>query len=274
VADQISQSEKVEIFRKLHLQDELLLMPNPWDVGSARILAGLGFKALATTSAGMSYGIGKPDSAFSKEETLRHCRGIAAAVPLPVSADLQTGFGESPEQVYQTIIAAAETGLAGCSIEDCTGDLDFPNFEKSLAVERIKAASEACKSLATDFVLTARHEVWDEVPDLEKIIGRLQAYSQAGADVLFAPGLEDFDSIRSVVSAIDKPFSVMMQDPGHSYGIKELASIGVKRVSVGAVFAQLAYGGLIAGAQELMSQGTFGFVQNAMHYEELETYLT
>ena len=159
--NQTTQSEKADLFRELHLQDGPFIMPNPWDIGSARILSGLGFKALATTSAGMAYSRGKPDQTVSREEVLRHCRDIVAATPLPVSADLGNGFGDSPEQVYETIIAAAKTGLAGCSIEDYTGNPDAPNIEKSLAVERIRAASEAYKSLAVNFVLTARCEVWE-----------------------------------------------------------------------------------------------------------------
>jgi 2-methylisocitrate lyase-like PEP mutase family enzyme len=274
VTNQITQSEKADSFHKLHLQDDLFVMPNAWDIGSARILARLGFKAIATTSSGMAFGLGKPDGTVSREDTLRHCRAIVSATPLPVSADLRQGFGESPEQVYKTIIDAAETGLVGCSIEDYTGDPDSPKIEKSLAVERIKAASEACKSLPTGFVLTARCEVWDEVPDLEEIIGRLEAFDRAGADVLFAPGLDDFDSIRAVVSAVRKPFNVLMMDPGLRYGVKELSGIGVKRISVGPAFAQLAYGSLIAAAQEITSQGSFEFIEETIGYDELETYFT
>ena len=272
--NQTTQSEKAQLFHKLHLQDDLFVMPNAWDIGSARILTGLGFKALATTSAGMAYALGKRDGAVSREVTLSHCRDIVTATPLPVSADLGNGFGDTPEQVYEIIIAAAETGLAGFSIEDFTGNPDAPNFEKSLAVERIKAASEACKSLPVDLVLTARHEVWDEAPDLDDIINRLQAFEIAGADVLFAPGLEDFDSIRAVVSAVSKPFSVMMMEPGLPYGVNELSEIGVKRISVGPAFAQLAYGSLIAAAQEIANQGSFQFTGKTIDYKELETFFT
>ncbi len=274
MTNQTTQSERTELFRKLHLKDDPFVMPNAWDIGSARILTGLGFKAIATTSAGMAYALGKPDGTVSREVTLGHCRDIVAATPLPVSADLGNGFGDTPEQVYETIIAAAETGLAGCSIEDFTGNSDAPNFEESLAVERIKAASEACKSLAVDFVLTARHEVWDESPDLDDIINRLQAFEAAGADVLFAPGLEGFDSIRAVVSAVSKPFSVMMMEPGLPYGVNELSEIGVKRISVGSAFAQLAYGSLIGAAQEIANRGSFQFIRKTIDYKELETFFT
>ena len=270
----VTQAEKAKSFRQLHLQDGIFVLANAWDIGSARILTRLDFKALATTSAGMAYGLGKPDGAVSREEVLNHCRNIVSATSLPVSADLQKGFGDTPEQVYETIIDAAETGLAGCSIEDYTGNPDSPKFEKSLAVERIRAASEACNNLPTDFVLTARCEVWDEVPDLDDIIGRLGAFEEAGADVLFAPGLSDFDSIRAIVSSVGKPFSVMMMDPGLPYGMKELSSIGVKRVSVGSAFAQLAYGSVITAAREIADQGSFEFVNRAIDYEELETYFS
>jgi 2-methylisocitrate lyase-like PEP mutase family enzyme len=272
LTNQTAQSEKAELFHKLHLKDGPFVMPNAWDIGSARILTALGFEAIATTSAGMAYALGKSDGTVSREATLGHCRDIAASTPLPVSADLGNGFGDSPEEIYQIILAAAETGLAGCSIEDFTGNMDAPNFEEPLAVERVKAASEACKSLPFDFVLTARHEVWDEVPNLDGVIRRLQAFEAAGADVLFAPGLEDFDSIRVVVSAVSKPFSVMMMEPGLPYGVDKLSGIGVKRISVGSAFAQLAYGSLIAAAQEIANQGSFQFIKKAIDHKELETF--
>ena len=274
LTNQTAQSEKAELFRKLHLNDGPFVMPNAWDIGSARILTGLGFESIATTSAGMAYALGKPDGTVSREATLGHCRDIVSATPLPVSADLGNGFGDAPEKIYQIILAAAGTGLAGCSIEDFTGNMDAPNFEESLAVERIEAASEACKSLPFDFVLTARHEVWDEAPDLDDIINRLHAFEAAGADVLFAPGLEDFDSIRTVVSAVTKPFSVMMMEPGLPYGVNELSEIGVKRISVGSAFAQLAYGSLIGAAQEIANRGSFQFIRKTIDYKELETFFT
>lgn len=269
---QITQSEKVDSFRKLHFQDDVFVMPNAWDIGSARILERLGFKALATTSSGMAFGLGKVDGTVSPEETFRHCGDIVSATPLPVSADLREGFGDSPEEVYKTIIGAAETGVVGGSIEDWTNVPGAPKYEESLAVERVKAASEACKSLSVDLVLTARCEVLDEKPDLDEIIGRLNAFDEAGADVLYAPGLEDLDSIRTVISEISKPFNVLMMDTELTYGVKELAGIGVKRISVGSVFAQIAYGSMIAAAQEIVNRRSFGFIQEAMGYEELEAY--
>ena len=274
MSDQATQSEKADLFHKLHLQDELFVMPNAWDVGAARILSGLGFKAIATTSSGMAYARGKADGTVCREEVLRYCRDIVAATPLPVSADLGKGFGDSPEEVYETVIAAAETGIAGCSIEDYTGNPEKPKFEKSLAVERVRAASEACKSLEVDFVLTARCDVWSDVPDLDDIIGRLQDFEAAGADVLYAPGLEDFDSIRALVSAVNKPVNVLMLESPLPYGVKELSEIGVKRISIGSAFARLAYGSMIACAQEILNQGNFKFVPEMISYEDIESFFT
>ena len=162
----------------------------------------------------------------------------------------------------------------GCSIEDYTGNLDAPTIEKSLAVERIRAASEACKSLAVNFVLTARCEVWPKASDLNEVIGRLQAFEAAGADVLYAPGLDDFDSIRAVVSAVDKPVNVLMLERELPYGVEELSEIGVKRISVGAAFAQLAYGSMIASAQEIANQGNFRYTREMISYDEIETFFT
>ncbi|MGI9405427.1 MAG: isocitrate lyase/PEP mutase family protein [Hyphomicrobiaceae bacterium] len=262
-----------ETFRALHEERGAFVIPNPWDVGSARILAGMGFKALATTSGGMAYALGKRDGAVSRDEALDHCRDIVSATPLPVSADLEKGFGDTPEQMSDIITAAAETELAGCSIEDYTGNPDAPIYDQSLAVERIKAASEACRSLSADFVLTARCEslVWTK-PVLDDVIGRLQAYEAAGADVLFAPGLDDFESIRTVVSAISKPVNVIMSTPGLPFGVKELSEIGVKRISIGSAFAQLAYGSLIAAAEEIATTGHFSFTKDAIDYEKLESF--
>lgn len=263
----------VKTFRALHEQDHAFVIPNPWDIGSARILAGLGFDALATTSGGMAYALGKRDGKISRSEALEHCRDIVAATPLPVSADLENGFGDTPEQMFDIITAAAETGLAGCSIEDYSGDPTSPIYDQSMAVERISAASEACKNLSTDFVLTARCEslVWTDT-DLDKVVTRLQAFEAAGADVLFAPGLDDFESIRTVVSSVSKPVNVIMSTPGLPFGIEELSEIGVKRISVGSAFAQCAYGSLVTAAKEISQHGSFKFTSDAIDYEELEAF--
>lgn len=262
-----------ETLRALHEDNGAFVIPNPWDAGSARILAGMGFKALATTSGGMAYALGKRDGAVSRDEALNHCRDIVAATSLPVSADLEKGFGDTPEEMFDIITAAAETGLAGCSIEDYTGDPDAPIYDEVFAKERVVAASEACKSLASDFVLTARCEslVWTDA-DLNNVIRRLQVYETAGADVLFAPGLDDFESIRTVVSAVNAPVNVIMSTPGLPFGVKELSEIGVKRISIGSAFAQLAYGSLIAAADEIVDKGTFSFAKTVIDYEKLEAF--
>jgi len=190
-----------------------------------------------------------------------------------VSADLEKGFGDSPEDVAETIKAAAAIGLAGCSIEDHTGRRDAPIFERTLAVERIAAASEACRSLGTDFVLTARCEnlLWGGT-DLDEVIGRLQAYEAAGADVLYAPGLHDLGAIREVCSAIGQPVNVVMGMPGTTFGVDDLAEAGVKRISVGSALARLAYGTLIGAAREMAEQGSFRFSKSAIGFAELEAY--
>lgn len=260
-----------QVFRALHEESDVFVIPNPWDIGSARILAVMGFKALATTSAGMAFAFGKTDGTVSREATLAHCSDIVSATLLPVSADLEKGFGDSPECVFQTIKAAAAVGLAGCSIEDFTGNLDAPTFAMALAVERIEAASEACRELTEDFVLTARCDslLWGGT-DFDDVIKRLQAYEAAGADVLFAPALNDLGKVREVCSAVSKPVNAIMDTPGATFSINELATAGVKRISVGSALAQLAYGSLVAAAQEIAASGSFDFTKNAIDYAELD----
>ncbi len=262
-------------FRKLHESTDLFVMPNPWDAGSAKIFSGCGFKALATTSGGMAYSLGKRDGHVTRDEALRHCSDIVAATHLPVSADLEKGYGDSPEEVAKMIIAVAATGVAGCSIEDHTGNPELPIFDKSLAIERIQAAHEARVSLPDDFVLTARCEkfLWNE-PELDNVIERLQAFESAGADVLFAPGIEDLSDIESVVRALNKPVNVVMSAPNLPYGLPELREIGVRRISIGSAMAQLIYGTAIAAISELAESGTFNFVKDAMEFEELESWFT
>ena len=264
-----------QIFRALHEAPGAFIIPNPWDIGSAHILAVMGFKALATTSAGMAFALGKPDGGVSPEAVLEHCRQIVAATPLPVSADLEKGFGDTPESVFETIKVAAATGLAGCSIEDHTGRPDDPIFETALAVERVAAAREACGRLAEDFVLTARCEnlLWSR-PDLGAVIERLQAYEAAGADVLFAPGLQDLGAIREVCAAVGKPVNVVLEAQDTVTGVAQLAEAGVKRISVGATLARLAYGALIAAAREMTESGSFDFTKTAMDFAELEAFFT
>lgn len=260
------------VFRALHERDGAFIMPNPWDVGTARILASCGFPALATTSAGLAFSLGVADGAVSRDEALAHCRAIVAATDLPVSADLEKGFGDSPESVADTVRAAAATGLAGCSIEDHTGRRDDPIFAFALAVERIAAAAAAARALPHDFVLTARCEnfLWHR-QDVDDTIRRLQAFEQAGADVLYAPGLNDLDTIRTVCAAVGRPVNVVMGMPGATFGVAELAAAGVKRISVGSALARLAFGAVVRAAREMSAAGTFTFSSQAIGFAELES---
>lgn len=268
-------SDQGAVFRAMHAEPGAFIIPNPWDVGSARILAASGFRALATTSAGMAFALGVPEGQVTRADTLAHCHAIVTATPLPVSADLEKGFGYSPESVAETIRAAAATGLAGCSIEDHTGQRHDPIFEFDLAVERIAAGVQARQTLPHDFVLTARCEnfLWGR-PDLDDTIKRLQAFEQAGADVLYAPGLRELDAIRTVCAALSKPVNVIMGLPGASFGVAELQAAGVKRISVGSALARLAYGSLVQAAREMNATGTFDFAHDAIGFAELEGFFT
>jgi 2-methylisocitrate lyase-like PEP mutase family enzyme len=265
-------SKQKSTFRLLHENSGAFIIPNPWDAGSARILAAHGFKALATTSAGMAFAMGLPDGRVARDAAFAHCKQIVAATSLPVSADLERGFGDTPEAVAQTVRDAGAIGLAGCSIEDHTGSKEHPIYDFGLAVERIVAAVEAARSLPSDFVLTARCEnlLWGK-PNLDDVIVRLRAFDQAGADVLFAPGLRDLDSIRTVCSAVAKPVNVVMEAHG-KFCLSELAEAGVKRVSTGASLARLAYGGLVRAAQEMAADGSFGFAAETMSFDEVSAY--
>ncbi len=260
-----------EIFRALHGRDGAFVIPNPWDLGTARILASAGFEALATTSAGLAFSLGAPEGRVSREQVLAHCRDMVTATGLPVSADLEKGFGDAPEAVAETIRAAAGTGLAGCSIEDYTGRADEPIFEFDLAVERIAAAVEACRKLPYDFVLTARAENFlHGRQDLDDTMKRLQAFEAVGADVLYAPGLRDLETIRTVCSSLEKPVNVVMGLPGATFGVPDLAEAGVKRIGVGSALARLAYGAMVEAAKEMAAQGTFGWAGDAIGFKALE----
>jgi 2-methylisocitrate lyase-like PEP mutase family enzyme len=260
-------------FRALHQREGAFVIPNPWDVGSARILASMGFEALATTSAGMAFALGRQEGTVSRGDTLEHCRLIVGATPLPVSADLEKGFGDSPQCVAECILAAAETGLAGGSIEDHTGRQDDPIFEFELAVERIAAAVEASRSLARDFVVTARSEnfLWGR-RDLDDTIKRLQAFSKVGADVLYAPGLPDLDSVRRVCAEVDKPVNIVMGLSSTGFTVPELAVAGVKRISVGASFARAAYGAFVNAATEVINDGSFAYADSAIGFAEMNAF--
>jgi 2-methylisocitrate lyase-like PEP mutase family enzyme len=262
---------KVARFRALHAPPGAFVIPNPWDAGSARLLASLGFEALATTSAGFAFSLGKPEGRTSPDEVLAHCRSIVQATDLPVSADLEKGFGDSPESVAETIRAAAATGLAGCSIEDHTNRRDDPIFEFSLAVERIAAAAEAARGLPQGLVLTARCEnfLWQR-PDLDDTIRRLQAFAAAGAEVLYAPGLRSLEDIRTLCGAVDKPVNVVMGLPGASFSVHQLAYAGVRRISVGSALARLAYGAGLRAAAEMLQDGSFTALSDAVGFAEFE----
>lgn len=265
-------ADQASPFRALHQRDGAFIIPNPWDIGTARVLAAMGFEALATTSAGFAFSLGVREGVISRDQALDHCRAIVEATDLPVSADLENGFGESPERVAETIAAAAETGLAGGSIEDHTGRRGDPIYPFNLSVERIAAAAEAARALPRDFVLTARCEnfLWQR-PDLDDTIKRLQAFSAAGADVLYAPGLRDLDIIRTVCQSVDKPVNVVMGLPGVSLNAHDLATAGVKRISIGASLSRLAFGAVMRAAREMTEKGTFTFAAEAAGFAELET---
>jgi 2-methylisocitrate lyase-like PEP mutase family enzyme len=261
-------------FRNLHHRDHAFVIPNPWDVGSARILTAMGFEALATTSAGFAFSRGLGDGGVSRDAVLAHCREIVGATPLPVSADLENGFGGSPEDVAETIALAGVTGLAGGSIEDYTRQPADPIYSFAHAVERVAAAVEAARRLDGDFVLTARAENFlYGRPDLDDTIRRLQAFEKAGADVLYAPGLKDMDQIRAVCASVRKPVNVVMGLSGPSFGVAELSEAGVKRISLGSSLARLAYGELLQAAAEVRDSGTFTFGQRAPGSKEIEGHL-
>jgi 2-methylisocitrate lyase-like PEP mutase family enzyme len=255
-----TQADKAERFLKLHKKGEPLLMPNAWDLGSAGILAWLGFQALATTSSGHAATLGRLDGGVSREEALAHATDLSASTDLPVSADLENAFADDPDGVAETIRKARETGLAGCSVEDYSGHPDDPIYERGLARERIVAAAEIAHSGPFRMVLTARAEnLIRGRDDLADTIERLQAYQEAGADVLFAPGLASAQDIRHVVESVDRPVSVLAVRGTPSTG--ELAALGVARVSVGGAFAFAALGGLRQVAEELRDQGTYGYLE-------------
>lgn len=265
-----TQTLKYDRFKALHTADKAFVMPNPWDAGSARLLESMGFDALATTSAGYAFSAGKRDSyaGLSRDEILKNATDIVLATDLPVSADLEDGFGATPEACAETVALACSVGLVGGSIEDATGNPDNPIFEFEAAVERVRAAAEATRDLP--FMLTARAEgfLWGK-PDLDDTIRRLQAFSDAGADVLYAPGLPDIDAIRTLCRAVDRPVNVVMGLLGPSYSVDDLSDAGVRRISVGGSFARAVFGALQRAADEVMTQGTFTYAQDAMPGAEL-----
>jgi 2-methylisocitrate lyase-like PEP mutase family enzyme len=266
----ITQNEKAARFRALHEGPGAFLIPNPWDVGSARILAGLGFEALATSSAASAAALGRRDRGLTRDEALEHAGLIVGATDLPVSADLENGFGDAPEVVAETIRLASEVGLVGCTIEDTTGNPDSPLYDERLAVDRIAAAAEAARALGIPFMLTARtHNLLYANPRLDDTIRRLQAFEKAGADVLFAPGLPDLAAVRAVCAAVSKPFNFMVGFKGKSFGVNELAAAGVKRISLATSLYRAAMTGMLDATREVIEKGQFGFLDRCLTTPEL-----
>ncbi|MBA3469746.1 MAG: isocitrate lyase/phosphoenolpyruvate mutase family protein [Herpetosiphonaceae bacterium] len=258
----VTQSEKADRFKSLHASAGAFVVANAWDLLSARLLGGMGFAALATSSAAAAGTLGRRDGEISRDEALDHARAIVAATDLPVSADLENGFEHSPAGVAETIRLAASTGLVGGSIEDATGDPDQPLYPFDLAVERVAAAVQAARALPFAFTLTARTENFlSGNPDLEDTIRRLQAFERAGADVLFAPGLPDLAAVRAVCAAVTKPVNFMVGIKGKSWSVAELEAAGVRRISLATSLYRAALTGLHEAAREVREQGTFGYVE-------------
>lgn len=266
------QSQRARDFAALHQGPDLLVLPNPWDAGSARMLAHLGFKALATTSAGLAFSLGRRDAegAVSREEALANARAIVKATPLPVAADLENGYGDSPEACAETLRLAAEAGLVGGSIEDASGRPEAPIYDAGLALERIQAAVEAARALPFPFTLAARAENFlHGRPDLDETLRRLVAYAEAGADVLYAPGLTTREQIAEVVAAVaPKPVNILVGSPALALTLDELAALGVRRVSLGSNLARVAYGAFFEAARQLHGHD-LSAAQQAMPFDRI-----
>ena len=268
-----TQAEKAAAFRALHARPGAFIIPNPWDAGTARMLAALGFEALATTSLGLANSLGRPDGAHavSRAEVLENCRIIAAATDLPVNADLENGYADEPRAAAEMIRLAAEAGVVGGSIEDATGRPGQPIYDFSLAVERVQAAVEVARSLPVPFMLTARAEnLLHGRLDLDDTIRRLQAFDKAGADVLYAPGVRDLATIRTVASSVSKPLNVVMSAADPALTAAQLAEAGVKRISVGGALSRLALAAFLEGAREMKDAGGFTWVRRTVPSKELK----
>jgi 2-methylisocitrate lyase-like PEP mutase family enzyme len=270
----MTQSDKASKFQQLHQRQDVFLIPNPWDAGSARILAGLGFEALATSSSAGAATCGVRDGKLTRQEALASARAIARATEVPVSADLENGFGDGLDAVAETIQMAADAGLVGCSIEDSTKNANQPLYEMQFAAERIAAAVQAAQSLPFHFTLTARAENFVRgKADLDDTIKRLLAYEKAGADVLFAPALPDLAAVRAVCSAVSKPVNFMVGVVGKSFSVAELAAAGVKRISFASSLYRAAMAGLVSAANEAKQNGTFRYLETIMTSPELNKFL-
>lgn len=265
-----TQAEKGALFQGLHSRESAFIIPNPWDAGTARLLAHLGFEALATTSAGYAFSLGQRDNTVGRDQMMAHVAVIASATDLPTSADLENGFGDEPKTVAETIGMAAAAGLAGCSIEDMSNRPDRPIYPFEQAVERIRAAAAVVRSLPFSFTLTARCENYlVGRPDLADTIKRLQAYQEAGADVLYAPGLRTQDEIATLVRSVDRPVNVVMGLQGVRLSLAELSALGVKRVSVGGSLCRAALGAFLRAAKEMREYGTFDYANDAISHRDL-----
>jgi 2-methylisocitrate lyase-like PEP mutase family enzyme len=273
----VSQREKGERFLALHARASAFVIPNPWDAGTARVLTALGFEALTTTSAGLAFALAKRDGTgeVTRDETLANAKAIVDATDLPVAADLENGFGHSPEAAAETIRLAGEVaGLVGGSIEDSTGDPSRPIYDFQHAVERVAAAVQAARALPFPFVLVGRAEnYFHGRPDLDDTIRRLQAFEDVGADCLYAPGLTSAEDIRAVCAAVSKPVNVLMGLKSVSFSVAELAALGVRRISVGSALNRAALGAFVRAAREIREHGTFGFADDAISSAERNGFL-
>ena len=270
-----TQTEKANRLRALHQASGCFVIANAWDAGSAKILAGLGFHALATSSGASAGVLGRRDGLVTREEALAHARAIVEATDLPVSADLEKGFDDAPAGVAETIRLAAAVGLVGCTIEDFTGNPQKPLYDLGFAQERIAAAAEAARKLQFPFTLTARAEGFLRgSPDLDDILKRLQAFEAAGADVLMAPGLPDLAAVRAVCSALSRPFNFMAGVRGRSFSVSELTNAGVKRISLATSLYRAAMSGLVNAAREVKDKGSFGYVETTMATPELNSFMS
>lgn len=269
-----NQAEKAAVFQALHARPGAFVIPNPWDAGTARILAALGFEALATTSGGLAFALGQRDGTVGRDGTLANASAIVAETDLPVSADLENGFGDAPGEVAETVRLAAVAGLVGASIEDASGNAAQPIYGFDHAVERIEAAVEAARALPFPFMLTARAENFlHGIPDLDDTIRRLQAFERAGADVLYAPGLPSLDAVRAVCAAVSRPVNVLAGGSGATPSVAALAEAGVKRISLGALLSRAALGGLVRAAREIKESGTFSFAADALSSAEANGFM-
>jgi len=270
MSDTVEQVEKGRRLRALHERPGAFVIPNPWDVASSRVLAGLGFEALATSSAASAVARGRRDGEQTRDQALEHARLIVNATELPVSADLESGFGAAPQVVAKTIRLAAEAGLVGCTIEDTTGNPHKPLYDDVLAVERIAAAAEAAHGLSFPFILTARaHALLYDAASVDKTIARLQEFERAGADVLFAPGLPDLAAVRALCAAVSKPVNFMVGITGKSFSVGELAEAGVRRISLATSLYRAAMTGLLNAAREVKDRGRFDFLDRCVTTADL-----